>query len=186
MLHGSYSASALLWPRRLPSPPPSGYVFPSALGSTQALGSPRFLDCSFGTRHPQPPRQAQRVLLVGSAWFTSHAVSSPPVSGFAISGRVATCISVTRPNRVHECCGSRLRLPRLRRAGYPTRRSVDYGGERAITTVGSFHPTRPARLGLAHQRRGGRRERHAERWSWAAWCLPWRLAVARMPGRGKR
>jgi len=54
-------------------------------------GSPRFLDVSFRARSPQPPRGALQLHLL---------VASPQVTGFTISGRLATPICVTRPNRV--------------------------------------------------------------------------------------
>jgi hypothetical protein len=78
-------------------------------------------------------------------------VSSPPVTGFLISGSLATPISVTRPNRVSLA----LRLACLPREASPDgllRRTLAWlPAERAIVRVSSFQLTRSARLGLAHQ-----------------------------------
>jgi hypothetical protein len=38
-------------------------------------------------------------------------ITSPPMSGFIILGRLATSTSVTRPNRVHLRYGSQVRIP---------------------------------------------------------------------------
>jgi hypothetical protein len=38
-------------------------------------------------------------------------IASPPVTGFIIFGRLATSISVTRPNRVHLRYGSQVCIP---------------------------------------------------------------------------
>ena len=62
------------------------------------VGPPRFLDQSFSTRRPQPPRRARRLL---------SPVPSSSVLGFAQSGRLTTLdFCVTRPNRVRLRCGS--------------------------------------------------------------------------------
>ena len=102
-------------PLRLPAAPTGTYEFAPRLGSTQAAGSPRFPGQSFGTRCPQPPRQARGLLVP---------ITSPTVTGFITSGRLATCKSVTRPNRVCLRCGSHLRhgkasTPRLLRTPLP-------------------------------------------------------------------
>ena len=86
---------------------------------------------SFGTRCPQPPRQARELLLP---------IASPTVTGFITSGRMAACISVTRPNRVCFRCGSHLRhgeasTPRSLRTPLP-----GLHAERAIARWAPFIP----------------------------------------------
>ena len=113
--------------------PRPGYVFPLALGSTHMAGSPRSINQSFGARCPQSPRQVRWLLML---------VASPPMAGFSNSGRLATCIGVTRPNRVNLRYGSHLRLRRLRRSDYSdlthtTLRRLHV--ERAIHMASSFH-----------------------------------------------
>ena len=81
-------------------------------------GSPRFLDQSFDTRRPQPPRLSSTV---------AFARSSPWIPDFGTSGilgRLAS--SVSRPNRVHLRYGSRLRFERLRSTNYSILRSRSY------------------------------------------------------------
>jgi len=73
-------------------------------------GPLRFLTLSFRARCPLSPREAHRVHLL---------VASPMAAGFGFFGSVATSISVTRPNRVHLRCGSRVWLTRLRRTELP-------------------------------------------------------------------
>jgi hypothetical protein len=72
------------------------------------VGSPRFLDCSVGTRCPQPPRRVRRLHTL---------VASPPMIGFSAPGGLATLNSLTRSKWVHLCYGSRLRRSRLRTNG---------------------------------------------------------------------
>ena len=80
-------------------------------------GPLRFLDESFDVRRPQPPRRSRPLpLLVASR----PVLASPSQEGWP------SPFCVTRPNRVHLRCGWRLRLPRLRTAGFPTARSVSY------------------------------------------------------------
>jgi hypothetical protein len=122
-------------------------------------GSPRFLGASFRVRFPLSPRDARQVPLP---------VASLPVSGFTISGRLAT------PTLRNEAdLGSlALRLTRSRSgavhpfvtrvasghrsasyARLPSRRGPPLHGERAITMTDSFQSARCTRLGLALQRR---------------------------------
>ena len=144
-LHGRYPASSLSFAPPTPGMPRPGYVFPLALGSTHMSGSPRSINQSFGARCPQSPRQARWLLML---------VASPPMAGFSISGRLATCIGVTRPNRVHLRYGSHLHLRRLRRSDYSdlthtTLRRLHV--ERAIHMASSFHL---AELATAWRTRG--------------------------------
>ena len=71
-------------------------------------------------------------------------IASPPVSGFIIFGRLATSISVTRPNRVRLRYGSQVRLPGFHQKNYSPLR-FSYTFERAIYMVNSFQFTRLAR-----------------------------------------
>jgi hypothetical protein len=45
-------------------------------------------------------------------------IASPPMSGFIIFGRLATSISVTRPNRVHLRYGSQVCFPGFHQTDY--------------------------------------------------------------------
>jgi hypothetical protein len=45
-------------------------------------------------------------------------IASPPVTGFIISGRLATSISVTRPNRIHLRYGSQVCFPGFHQPDY--------------------------------------------------------------------
>src|SRR5438270_5296230 len=70
-------------PHRLPADAVSRLCIPAIRWSRRRFhiaGSPRFLDESLPARCPQPPREARRMLAP---------VSSPPVSGFTILGRLA-------------------------------------------------------------------------------------------------
>ena len=139
-LHGRYPASQLLW-----ASPTPGQAVPLVIDSLGTLvrfpsppaGSPRFLDCSFPARCPQPPRKARRVLLL---------VTSSPMAGFSISGRLAAFNSVTRPNRVCHHCGSQVCLTGFHQTDYSGPLRFDYMYGRAIYMVNSFQLTRSARL----------------------------------------
>ena len=83
------------------------------------------------------------------------------MAGFSNSGRLATCIGVTRPNRVNLRYGSHLRLRRLRRSDY---------SDLTHTTLRRLHVERAYSHGkllsscwtshcLAHQRHGDTEER---------------------------
>jgi hypothetical protein len=69
---------------------------------------------------------------------------------------------VTRPKRVHFIAAHAFAFQgfdaRITPNG-PTRRSVSYGGERAIATTDSFQSMRLARLSLAHRSHRGRQVR---------------------------
>ena len=80
-------------------------------------------------------------------------IASPPATGFIILGRLATSISVTRPNRVHLRYGSQVCFPGFHQAGCPTSLRFRYMHERAIYMVNSFQFTRSARLSLVYQSR---------------------------------
>jgi hypothetical protein len=121
--------------------PPSGYVFPHEVGLFRSAGPPRFLGRSFHARCPLSPRRVRRLLAP---------ISSPPIAGFRILGRLAT------PTLCHEAEPGSLAL---RLACSP--REASPAGlllltltwlivERAINNVYSFQYTRSARLVLAH------------------------------------
>ena len=57
---------------------------------------------------PNHPGRSDRCLLI----------ASPPVTGFIIFGRLATSISVTRPNRVHFRYGSQVCFPGFHQPDY--------------------------------------------------------------------
>ena len=122
-----------------------GYVFPRAvevrLSVPRPAGSPRFLDSSFLTRCPQPPRRVR--------WLPTP-VASPSISGFIRYDRLATLTTLTRLNRVRLRYGSRVCLARLRVGDYShSTRLRGYVDERVIPTVSSFQLTRRARFVLA-------------------------------------
>ena len=85
-------------------------------------------------------------------------IASPPMSGFIILGRLATSVSVTRPNRVRLRYGSQVCFPGFRQTDCPASLRFSYMHERAIYMVNSFQFTRSARLSLVYQRRKGRKE----------------------------
>jgi hypothetical protein len=105
--------SAHYGPLRLPAraaPAVMSSLGPSGSGCPpHPAGSPRFLDCSFPARCPQPPRKARLVLSL---------VASQPMTGFINSGRLAAFACVTRPNRVRLCYGSQVCLPGFHRTDY--------------------------------------------------------------------
>ncbi len=90
-----YPASSLLWAPPTPGLGRNGVMnFPVPLWADPTpAGSPRFLGCSFGTRHPLSPRRAERLHTL---------VSSPSTLGFILFGRLAalTLLRLTRPHRV--------------------------------------------------------------------------------------
>ncbi len=81
-------------------------------------------------------------------------VTSPPVSGFIPVGGLATSIFLSRPNRVHLRCGSRVRPYPVRQIDFSTPRWLGYMSEQAIYMVNSFQFTRSARLILAYRPSG--------------------------------
>jgi hypothetical protein len=78
-------------PVRLPAEADARLWIPARRCPRHLAGSPRTPCDSVDARPPQSPRAARRVPLL---------VASSTMAGFAISGRVATTIGVTRPNRV--------------------------------------------------------------------------------------
>jgi len=123
------------------------------LGSTQAIGSPRFLGPSFRARRPQPPR--------GSRWVLVP-VASLSITGFTTSGRLAD------PNWRNEAesgsldYGSRVRLPRLHELRYLHPRSVGYMSNGQFTWQAPFSSHDGPGLTWRTRVRGGRRD-HAEK-----------------------
>ena len=98
--------------------PPRSYSFLRTVGiAPRSIGSPRFLNQSLGTRHPLPPRRAQQVYVP---------VPSLLILGFALFGRLATLIGVTRPNWVRLRYGSHPHRTRLRQADCSDSRSLGY------------------------------------------------------------
>ena len=85
--------------------PPLGYVFPRAVGVRLPFpilpGLPGSSTDLFLCAVPNHPGRSGECLLI----------ASPPISGFIIFGRLATSISVTRPNQVRLRYGSQVCLP---------------------------------------------------------------------------
>src|SRR5579872_5084788 len=79
-------------------------------------------------------------------------VASPPVTGFTISGRLATLKCVTRPNRVRGTSARAFALRGFAPAGLLPPALAWLHVERAIHMMTTFQVTRSARLILAHQR----------------------------------
>ena len=75
-------------------------------------------------------------------------IASPSITGFITFGRLATSLSVTRPNQVHLRYGSQVRFPGFRRTDRSAPLRFSYMYERAIYMVNSFQFTRSARLSL--------------------------------------
>src|ERR1035438_6017981 len=69
-------------------------------------------------------------------------IASPPISGFMLSGGLATFTGVTTPNAV--------RLPGFRQPVYADSLRIRYMYERAIYMVNSFQFTKSARLSLVY------------------------------------
>jgi hypothetical protein len=78
-------------------------------------------------------------------------IASPPISGFILSGRLATFTSVTRPNRVRLRYGSQVCFPGFHQTDYSVSLRFRYMHERAIYMVNSSQLTRSARLSLVYQ-----------------------------------
>lgn len=81
------------------------------------VGSPRFPADLSPRAAPNHPGELDRCVcpLLPCRWQASP-----------LSGGLAALNGVTRPNRVHVCCGSRLRLTRLRTPDYSDARSLGY------------------------------------------------------------
>src|SRR5207244_5250184 len=69
-------------------------------------------------------------------------------------GGLATFVFLSRPNRVHLCCGSRVRPCQVRQIDFSIPRWLGYMSEQAIYMVNSFQFTRSARLVLAYRPSG--------------------------------
>jgi hypothetical protein len=80
-------------------------------------------------------------------------IAFPPMSGFIILGRLATSISVTRPNQVRLRYGSQVCFPGFHQPDCSDSFRFSYMHERAIYMVNSFQFTRSARLSLVYPRR---------------------------------
>src|ERR1035437_6249963 len=118
-LHGRYPASSLLWA----SPTPC-----------RVSQVPRLIySCALVPNHPG--RSGECLL-----------ITSPPISGFILSGGLATFTGVTRPNRVRLRYGSQVCFPGFRQPDYADSLRIGYMHERAIYMVNSFQFTRSARL----------------------------------------
>ena len=78
-------------------------------------------------------------------------IASPPISGFILSGGLATFTSVTRPNRVRLRYGSQVCFPGFHQPDCSDPLRFGYMHERAIYMVNSFQFTRLARLSLVYQ-----------------------------------
>jgi len=89
--------------------------------------------------HPGEPNSCSYLLLHCRHW------ASPILDGWPLP------YSFTRPNRIRLRYGSRFRLTRLRQTRLPRPALDRLHVKRTIHMVGSFQPTRLARLCLAHQ-----------------------------------
>jgi hypothetical protein len=125
LLRGRYPASSLL--RASPSP---CWAAASVMSSRCALvtlvptlqglpGSSAALSTRAAPNHPGRPGGCLPV-------------ASPPVAGFILVGGLATFVFLSRPNRVHLRCGSRVRLP-TRQPRYRCSRSLGYMLNRQFT-----------------------------------------------------
>ena len=132
------------------SRPADGYGFPSAV--ELGLAVPGLPGSCLICRCPLSPVTPPSRIAASARCFTTRV-------GFTISGKLATRICVTRPNRVH-AFALRLTplLPGASTAGLLRTPPHQLHGERALTMVHSFQRTRSARLRLAHQRNGSRVE----------------------------
>jgi hypothetical protein len=148
LLRGRYPASSLVWASPTPGqgrplvmyslgPSGSGCPFPALPGLP---GSSTDLSLRAVPNHPG--RSGECLL-----------IASPPISGFIILGRLATSISVTRPNRVHLRYGSQVCFPGFHQPDCSDSLRFRYMHERAIYMVNSFQFTRSARLSLVFLRR---------------------------------
>jgi hypothetical protein len=145
-LHGRYPASSLLWASPTPGQSRSlGYSFPRAVGGRLPFpalpGLPGSSTDLFLRAVPNHPERSDGCLLI----------ASPPISGFILSGGLATFTIVTRPNRVCFRYGSQVCLPGFHQPDYADSLRFSYMHERAIYMVNSFQFTRSARLSLVYQ-----------------------------------
>ena len=110
---------------------------------------------------PSPPCRVSQVprLIYPCALVPNHPgrsgecllIASPPISGFILSGGLATFNSVTRPNRVRLRYGSQVCFPGFHQPDYSDSLRFRYMHERAIYMVNSFQFTRSARLSLVYR-----------------------------------
>jgi hypothetical protein len=126
----------------------SGWIrpFSATMGSSDSrtatfaqCGSLRFLGFSFPARRLHPPR--------GARWVRS---SVSATADFGFSGSVVTPFGVTRPNRVHLCCGSQA----SRASPWGLLLSAPgrlHDGHYFVMRY-TFQFSRDARLSLTHQR----------------------------------
>src|SRR5664280_2485580 len=120
-------------------------LIPSGRGGSVALpalpGLPGSSTDLFLRAVPNHPGRSGECLLI----------ASPPISGFILSGGLATFTGVTRPNRVRLRYGSQVCFPGFRQPVYADSLRFRYMHERAIYMVNSFQFTRSARLSLVYQ-----------------------------------
>ena len=117
-------------PRRLPIRTDRTVIFSHpSLDSRPSDRVSQVPDRSFATRCPLSPRRVRSVQMP---------VASRPLAGFTTSGGMTTLDCVTRPNRVHNCCGSSLRLARLRTPDYSDARSRGYMSNGQFTWQAPF------------------------------------------------
>src|ERR1039458_8381282 len=124
--------------------PPLGYVFPRAVGVGYPFpalpGLPgSSTDLSLRAVPNHPGRSGGCLL-----------IASPPISGFILFGRLATSISVTRPNRVRLRYDSQVCFPGFHQTDCSASLRFSYMHERAIYTVNSFQFTTSAKLRLGY------------------------------------
>ena len=113
------------------------------LGSTHITGPPRFLGSSLSARRPQPPRQAQWLLLV-SFTTSSRFHHLCKADHLQLSRNEAESGSLSLRLTPSSQGASTVRLPFLP----PLQLHV----EQVTHMTGSFHPVRSTRFILAHQR----------------------------------
>jgi hypothetical protein len=82
----------------------------------------------------------------------SFAPKHDPPNGLVAAAAVATSVFLSRPNRVHLHCGSRVcPYQGFAKTDYSIPRLLGYMSEQAIYMVNSFQFPRSARLILAHR-----------------------------------
>ena len=126
-----------------PWPSPVLFIRRERWAKAHQSGSPRFLCMSCSARCSLTPRSVHRLRTL---------VASPAVTGFTKDGKLATdTFRLTRPNRTHFRCGSRICSPRLRLAPLGPLHV-----EQAINMI-ELSSIRHARLCLAHHPERSRR-----------------------------
>jgi len=151
-LHGRYPLPHYYGPLRLPARTTPRLFIPSGrwgrLSFPALPGLPGSSTDLSLRAVPNHPGRSDRCLLI----------ASPPVSGFILSGGLATSTSVTRPNRVRWRYGSQVCFPGFHQPDCSDSLRFRYMHERAIYTVDSFRSTRSARLSLVHQMNADKKE----------------------------